>query len=213
MIDPNMVIKSTIDGTLWSIPNEIPMFDRHQQYFPVHQTSPPRQAKKVTVHFELQMTRTISHLKHTSNPQTQKIATIRRITEVYPCLTCAPELIKNLTSTAMKELIMPAADITWHTQTQVIEIEPDENAVPVPLFNLVPRNCRWGNGKGRIKTMMMNIECAASDTPYLKALLSESCHQETFECGQFIPEGIHLMTNVKTLKVLVSAENKYLEKS
>eukprot|EP00978_Attheya_sp_CCMP212_P033078 scaffold131908_cov53-Attheya_sp.AAC.2 len=106
---------------------------------------------------------------------------------------------------------MPAADITWHTQTQVIEIEPDTNAVPVPLFNLVPLNYRWGNGKGRFETTMMNIECATSDTPYLKALLSESCHQERFECGQLIPEGIHLMTNVKTLKVLMSAQNKYLE--
>eukprot|EP00978_Attheya_sp_CCMP212_P033079 scaffold131908_cov53-Attheya_sp.AAC.3 len=64
MIDPSMVIKSTIDGTLWSILNEIPMFDRHQQYFPVHQMSPPRQAKKLTAHFKLQMARTISHLKH-----------------------------------------------------------------------------------------------------------------------------------------------------
>eukprot|EP00978_Attheya_sp_CCMP212_P030972 scaffold115677_cov59-Attheya_sp.AAC.2 len=90
----------------------------------------------------------------------------------------------------MKELIISAADITWHTQTQVIEIEPDANTVPVPLFNLVPQNFRQGNGNGRIKTMMMNIECAASDTPYLKALLSERCHQEHFECGQFILEGV-----------------------
>eukprot|EP00978_Attheya_sp_CCMP212_P025985 scaffold84657_cov53-Attheya_sp.AAC.5 len=59
--------------------------------------------------------------------------------------------------------------------------------------------------------MMLNVECAESDAIYLKALMPESCHRDKFERGQFIPEGIHLMPNVETLKALMSAQNKYLE--
>eukprot|EP00978_Attheya_sp_CCMP212_P044073 scaffold299545_cov24-Attheya_sp.AAC.1 len=171
-IDPTLQIKSTIDSTLWSVPNEIPTFDRYKKHFAVSQTNPPRQAQKVTVHFELHTTRTISHLKH--NPQvmmflqaqnmwvsndmfkTQKIATVGRITEVHPRLMWVPELIKDLTK-AMKELKMPEADIAkWRAQTKVIEIDQTTNEVPVPPFNLVPRNYGWGNGKGRVETMMLN---------------------------------------------------------
>eukprot|EP00978_Attheya_sp_CCMP212_P029553 scaffold105304_cov50-Attheya_sp.AAC.1 len=59
--------------------------------------------------------------------------------------------------------------------------------------------------------MMLNIECTQNDATYIKALLSESCHLEKFERGQFIPEGILLMTNIEMLKALMSAHNKYLE--
>eukprot|EP00978_Attheya_sp_CCMP212_P039395 scaffold204311_cov58-Attheya_sp.AAC.2 len=75
---------------------------------------------------------------------------------------------------------MPAADITWHTQTQVIEIKPDANAVPPPLFNLVPWNYRWRNGKGRIETTMMktlNVPQVTHHTKkpyYLKAVTRKS---------------------------------------
>eukprot|EP00978_Attheya_sp_CCMP212_P027089 scaffold90299_cov24-Attheya_sp.AAC.3 len=143
--------------------------------------------------------------------KTQKIATVGRITEVHPHLMWVTGYIKELTK-AMKELNMPVIDIAkWRAQTKVIEIDQNANEVPVPPFNLVPRNYQWGNGKGRVETMMMNVECAENDATYLKALLSESCHLDKFERGQFIPEGIHIMTNVETLKALMSAQNKYLE--
>eukprot|EP00978_Attheya_sp_CCMP212_P028435 scaffold98102_cov44-Attheya_sp.AAC.2 len=143
--------------------------------------------------------------------KTQKIATVGRITEVHPRLMWVPGLIKDLTK-AMKELKMPEANIAkWRAQTKVIEIDQNTNEVPVPPFNLVPRNYGWGNGKGRVETMMLNVECTKCDATYLKALMSENCHRDKFKRGQFIPEGIHLMTNVETLKALMSAQNKYLE--
>eukprot|EP00978_Attheya_sp_CCMP212_P029554 scaffold105304_cov50-Attheya_sp.AAC.2 len=45
---------------------------------------------------------------------------------------------------------MPAiVDIAkWRAQTKVIEIDQNANEVPVPPFNLVPRNYGWGNGIG-----------------------------------------------------------------
>eukprot|EP00978_Attheya_sp_CCMP212_P025133 scaffold80394_cov69-Attheya_sp.AAC.1 len=78
--------------------------------------------------------------------KTQKIATVgRTITEVHPRLMWVPGLIKDLTK-AMKELKMPEADIAkWRAQTKVIEIDQNTNEVPVPPFNLVPRNYGWGN--------------------------------------------------------------------
>eukprot|EP00978_Attheya_sp_CCMP212_P022138 scaffold65712_cov64-Attheya_sp.AAC.1 len=32
-IDPTLEIKSTIHSTLWSVPNEIPTFDRYKKHF------------------------------------------------------------------------------------------------------------------------------------------------------------------------------------
>jgi hypothetical protein len=173
------------------------------------------------------MTRTISHFKH--NPQvmiflqeqkmwisndmfkTQKITTVGRIIEVPPRLMWVPGYIKKLTK-AMKEVKMPAVDIVkWRVQTKVIEIDQNANEVSVPPFNLVPWNYEWGNGKGRVETMMLNVERSENGATYLKALLSEICHFDKFEQGQIIPKGIHLMTNVETLKALMSAQNKYLE--
>jgi hypothetical protein len=143
--------------------------------------------------------------------QTQKIATVGKITEIHPRLVWTPQLIKELT-TAMQGTKMPATDIAkWRAQTQVIEIDAATNVTPVPPFHLVPRNFGWGNGQGRVETMMLNVECAENDAIYLKALLSESCHLDQFERGQFIPEGIHLMASVDTLKALMSAQNKYLD--
>eukprot|EP00978_Attheya_sp_CCMP212_P009187 scaffold21674_cov39-Attheya_sp.AAC.1 len=188
-----MVIKSSSDGKLWSVPNKIPTFDIYQKHFTVCQTSPPRQAKKITVHFKLHTMHMISHLKH--NPQvmmflqeqkmwmsndmfkTQKITTVGRITEVHPRLMWTPGLIKELTK-AMKEQKMPAADIAkWRAQTQVIEIKQNATDVPVPPFNLVP----WNYGRGQVETMMLNMECAENNATYLKDLLSESCHLDKFE--------------------------------
>jgi hypothetical protein len=107
---------------------------------------------------------------------------------------------------------MTATDIAkWRAQTQVITIDEETDGTPVPPFQLIPRNFGWGIGKGRIETMMLNVECAESDATYLKALLSEMCHLDKFDRGQCIPEGIHLMSSVDTLKALMSAQNKYLE--
>jgi hypothetical protein len=130
-IDPMLEIKSTIDSMLWSVPNEIPMFERYKKHFAVSQTKPPRQAQKVSIHFKLHTTCTISNLKH--NPpvmmflqeqkmwvsndmfKTQKITTVGRITEVHPHLIWVPGLIKELTE-AMKELKMPETDIAKCTR-------------------------------------------------------------------------------------------------
>eukprot|EP00978_Attheya_sp_CCMP212_P008869 scaffold20826_cov73-Attheya_sp.AAC.3 len=65
--------------------------------------------------------------------------------------------------------------------------------------------------------MMLNVECAKNDTKtYLKALLSESCHMDKFERGQFIPKNIYLeeVVNIavigippKAFEILESSED------
>eukprot|EP00978_Attheya_sp_CCMP212_P008870 scaffold20826_cov73-Attheya_sp.AAC.4 len=142
-IDPTLVTKAASNSTLWNVPNEIPpTFDRYKKHFAVSQTKPPRQAQKVTVYFELHMTRTIraedvDEQRHVQDPENrngrknyQSPSTSHVGTGIHQGAYQSHERTKNASRRHRK---------VARANQEVIEIDQNAN---------VPWNYGWGNRKG-----------------------------------------------------------------
>ena len=223
--DPTMIIKSSHDDTTWEKFVEFPMRDEYKKHFNMTESKPPRGARKVTAHFQLQTKSRINTIKFSSEVynflkansiylvidhyEMQKIASIGYITEIHPTLTWLPTLEADLT-TAMQQTQLPKSDIDeWKAHTQ-ITFDKENDDIQVPPFHLSKKAFAFGNGKMRIETQLLQVNCAVADAKFLKTLMSDTFLNGYMPTGTFLPAGLHLITDTATLKQKLSDHNQYL---
>jgi hypothetical protein len=97
----------------------------------------------------------------------------------------------------------------WKERTQTNYDEMED--IPVPPFHLSKKAYAFGNGKLRVETTLLQVNCAVDDAKYLKTLLAETFTHIWSDQGQFIPAGLHLITDTATLKQKLSDNNDYLK--
>eukprot|EP00957_Ditylum_brightwellii_P011710 884683-Ditylum_brightwellii.AAC.1 len=62
-----------------------------------------------------------------------------------------------------------------------------EEYISIPKFHLQTRTRQFGNGPGRVMTMVIVMECAAEEAGYLKLLLNKLHTNGKPQYGIFIP--------------------------
>ena len=224
-MDPTLVVKSAHDDTEWDSLVEFPRNADYQKHFNLKDSKPPRGARKVIAHFKLHTKTKINAIKYSTEVwnylkansiylvidhyEMQKIASIGYITMVHPTLTWLPTLTEDLTF-AMQQAHLPRNDIEeWQARTKHTYDEEVNDAF-VPNFHLSKKDYAFGNGKLRIATTVLQVNCPVDDAKYLKTLMSDTFLNKYMERGTFIPSGLHLITDTATLKQKLSDHNVFL---
>ena len=224
-IDPEMAIESVSHDTEWNNPTEIPLAEEYKENSNVQDRNPPRQARKIVVHFTMKTKHRVNFIKHEPSVmqflkankiwfvhdkfQMQKVSRVGSLIEIHPDLVWK-DRVQNDMITSLENTAMPKVEIEkWRKQTGQNDNEDEteeEDCTPVPHFTIQAKNLAFGG----LITRVLQIECAEIDALYLKSLCGTCATQENFQHGTFLPQGIHLMSSPDTYKHLIADQNEYL---
>ena len=237
-VDKNLKVKSVSDSTEWTemknIPSDPELFGKH---FNVREEAPPKGAKKIVIHFNLQTTVKFGDIKYepgflhylkeksiyikVDKFEMRKMATPGFLINIHPNLTnltnLHEELTKNMERTKMKDLTIinewreENKDRNISTANNEIERIVKETKHKIPTFNIHSGKRSFGAEKSRVETICLIIECAATDAKYIKALLSSVYSNKESNHGMFVPSGMHLMESPQVLCNLLRRQNKYIQ--
>eukprot|EP00978_Attheya_sp_CCMP212_P027660 scaffold93194_cov53-Attheya_sp.AAC.2 len=201
------------------------MRDDYKNHFNMTESKPPRGARKVIAHFQLQTKSRINTIKFSSEVynflkansiylvidhyEMQKVASIGYLTQIHPTLTWLPTLEAELT-TAMQQTQLPKSDIDeWKSRT-LSSFDEETDDIQVPPFHLLKKMFAFGNGKMRIETQLLQVNCTVADANFLKTLMADTFLNDFMPKGKFLPAGLHLIADTATLKQKLSDHNQYL---
>eukprot|EP00978_Attheya_sp_CCMP212_P038207 scaffold187188_cov83-Attheya_sp.AAC.1 len=110
----------------------------------------------------------------------------------------------------MLQANLPRSDIKeWQARSKH-DYDEDTYDVFVPSFHLSKKDYAFGNGKLRIATTVIQVNCPVDDAKYLKTLMADTFLNKYMDRGTFIPAGLHLITDTATLKQKLSDHNAFL---
>eukprot|EP00978_Attheya_sp_CCMP212_P035875 scaffold158606_cov35-Attheya_sp.AAC.1 len=139
----------------------------------------------------------------------QKVALIGYLTQIHPTLTWLPTLKAELT-TAMHQTQLPRSDIDEWKDRMLNSVAEENDDIQVPPFHLSKKAFAFRNGKMRIETQLLQVNCAIADAKFLKTLLADTFLNDFMPKGKFLPAGLHLIADTATLKQKLSNHSKYL---
>jgi hypothetical protein len=181
-IDPEMAIESVSHDTEWNNPTEIPLAEEYKENFNVQDRNPPRQARKIVVHFTMKTKHRVNFIKHEPSVmqflkankiwfvhdkfQMQKVSRVGSLIEIHPDLVWK-DRVQNDMITSLENTAMPKVEIEkWRKQTGQNDNEDEteeEDCTPVPHFTIQAKNLAFGG----LITRVLQIECAPKSMPYI----------------------------------------------
>eukprot|EP00978_Attheya_sp_CCMP212_P003106 scaffold6372_cov52-Attheya_sp.AAC.2 len=139
----------------------------------------------------------------------QKVASIGYLTQIHPTLTWLPALGAELTM-AMQQTQLPRSDIDEWKSSTLNSFDEETGDIQVPPFHLSKKVFAFGNGKMRIETQLLQVNCSVADAKFLKTLLSDTFLNDCMPKSTFLPAGLHLIMDTATLEQKLSHHNQYL---
>eukprot|EP00957_Ditylum_brightwellii_P157488 11986381-Ditylum_brightwellii.AAC.1 len=73
----------------------------------------------------------------------------------------------------------------------------------IPKISLLMWSYKFGNNPNRVEAILLAIRAKTKDAVYLKRLMPAAYKQEEFDCGIFMPYGVHIKEGTKFLKNLL----------